>query len=143
MEDDPGFETFVAVHGPGLLALARALTGNQADAEDLLQSALTSAYVRWPRIRTDGALAYVRRSLVNGRVSLWRRRSRTDLGGYEVDVPATGHHDEQTVERLAARQALARLPRGQRAVLVLRYLLDLSDPEIAETLGISPSGVRS
>lgn len=140
---DASFEEFVAVHGPGLLAFARALTGNTADAEDLLQSALTSAYVRWPRIRADGALAYVRRSVANGRVSLWRRRSARDLTGFEGDVAEVGLHDEQTVERLAARQALSGLPRGQRAVLVLRYLLDLSDAEIADTLGVSLSGVRS
>jgi RNA polymerase sigma-70 factor (sigma-E family) len=141
--DDASFEEFVTVHGPGLLVFARVLTGNPVDAEDLLQNALTSAYARWPRIRSDTALAYVRRSIANGRVSQWRRRSSRDLVALEDDLAAPGRHDEQTVERLAAQQALRRLPRGQRAVLVMRYLLDLSDAEIADTLGVSLSGVRS
>jgi RNA polymerase sigma-70 factor (sigma-E family) len=140
---DASFEEFVAVHGPGLLVFARALTGNTVDAEDLLQGALTSAYVRWPRIRADGALAYVRRSVANGRVSLWRRSRRRDLFGFELETPALGRHDEETVERLAVRETLSRLPRGQRAVLVMRYLLDLSDAEIADILGVTLSGVRS
>ena len=67
MTTDASFEEFVAVHGPGLLLFARALVGHPADAEDLLQNALTSAYARWPRIRPEGALAYVRRSVANGR----------------------------------------------------------------------------
>ena len=144
MDDrDHSFEEFVAVHGPGLLLFARALVGHPADAEDLLQNALTSAYARWPRIRPEGALAYVRRSVANGRVSLWRRSSSRDVFGLGQEVAAPGRHDEQTVERLAARDALRRLPRGQRAVLVMRYLMDLSDAEIAATLGVTLSGVRS
>ncbi|MCD5354528.1 SigE family RNA polymerase sigma factor [Kineosporia mesophila] len=140
---DAEFEAFVAAHGPGLLAFARALTANRSDAEDLMQSALTSAYARWPSIRVDEALAYVRRSIANGRVSLWRRRSSREVLGFEMDVVSYEHHDEDTVERLALRAALLRLPRGQRVVLVLRYLLDQSDAQIAEILGISLAGVRS
>jgi RNA polymerase sigma-70 factor (sigma-E family) len=140
---DADFEAFVAAHGPGLLAFARAITANRSDAEDLLQNALTSAYARWPGIRVEEAVAYVRRSIANGRVSLWRRRSSRDVLGFEVDVVSHEHHDDDTVERLAMRAALLRLPRGQRVVLVMRYLLDLPDAEIADTLGISLAGVRS
>lgn len=140
---DAEFEAFMAAHGPPLLAFARALTPNRADAEDLMQSALTSAYARWPHIRADQALAYVRRSIANGRVSLWRRRSSRDVLGFDMDVVSPEHHDEDTVERLAVRAALLSLPRGQRVVLVLRYLLDLPDAQIADILGISLAGVRS
>ncbi len=138
---DASFADFVSLHGPGLLAFARGLTGNTPDAEDLLQNALAGAYARWPRIRPDKALAYVRRSLANGRVSLWRRTRPTI--GLDIDRPMAGQHDQETVDRLALRQALSGLPRSQRAVLVMRYLLDLPDNEIAEALGVGLPTVRS
>ncbi|MBI4942236.1 MAG: SigE family RNA polymerase sigma factor [Actinobacteria bacterium] len=145
-QDDDSFEAFVAEHGAGLLAFAHALSGNRQDAEDLTQAALAAAYARWPRIRPDTALAYLRRSIANGRVSLWRRPWQRDVRADLVDLPVTGSHDvtaDRTADRLATYQALRALPRGQRAVLVLRYLHDLPDDEVAAALGIGAAGVRS
>ena len=141
--DDASFEAFVAAHGAGLLGFAHALVGDRQDAEDLTQAALAAAYARWPRVRPDTALAYVRRSIANGRVSLWRRPWRRDVPAEAADLPVVDGPDDVAAERLATYEALRTLPRGQRAVLVLRYLGDVPDDEIAAALGITPATVRS
>ena len=141
--DDASFEAFVAAHGAGLLAFAHALCGDRQDAEDLTQAALASAYARWPRVRPDTALAYVRRSIANGRVSLWRRPWHRDVPVDAADLPVVDAPDGATADRLATYEALRALPRGQRAVLVLRYLCDAPDDEIAAALGVTPATVRS
>ena len=141
--DDASFEAFVAAHGAGLLAFAHALCGDRQDAEDLTQAALASAYARWPRVRPDTALAYVRRSIANGRVSLWRRPWRRDVPADAADLPAVDGPDDRSSERLATYEALRLLPRGQRAVLVLRYLDGVPDDEIAAALGITTTTVRT
>jgi RNA polymerase sigma-70 factor (sigma-E family) len=141
--DDASFETFVAAHGAGLLAFAHALCGDRQDAEDLTQAALASAYARWPRVRPETALAYVRRSIANGRVSLWRRPFRRDVPADAVDLPTVDAPDDVTADRLTTYEALRALPRGQRAVLVLRYLGDVPDDEIAAALGVTAATVRS
>ena len=72
---DPAFHEYVTSRSRALLRTAYLLTGNQADAEDLLQSALAKTYLAWNRIEDRGALdGYVRRALVNTHISWWRRR---------------------------------------------------------------------
>ncbi|MBL7492112.1 SigE family RNA polymerase sigma factor [Frankia sp. AgB1.9] len=141
--DAAEFAEFVAEHGDGLLRFARSLTGDRHRAEDLVQSALARTYARWPSVRRRDPLAYVRRAVVNGRISGWRRRSSTDVLGAVPDLPAPDRPDDDVVERLRMRAALAALPTRQRAVLVLRYLLDVPDGEIAAALGTSEATVRS
>ncbi|GLH98461.1 SigE family RNA polymerase sigma factor [Phytohabitans aurantiacus] len=129
------FTAFVNERGTALLRVAYALTGDRHSAEDLLQSALAKTYVSWSRIRGD-AEPYVRRILYHDQVSGWRRRARRS----EVPVAAlpdlaTGTDDDhETAVRLLLRDALLRLPPRQRAVLVLRYLEDLSVEQTAELL---------
>lgn len=138
------FEAFVREHWSALMAIGVAVTGSRTEAEDLVQTALTGAYPRWRRIQADQALAYLRRSILNAHVSRWRRHRGgevvlAELPESVVASPATdGVDDRQSVLPL-----LRRLPDGQRAVLVLRYLCDLPDDEIAATLRISPGTVRS
>src|SRR3954469_1807089 len=73
------FDDWVAVRGPGLLKLAYTLTGNAADAEDVVQEALARALPRWERIsRMDNVDAYVRRMVVNAHTSWWRRFRRRE-----------------------------------------------------------------
>jgi RNA polymerase sigma-70 factor (sigma-E family) len=135
------FTAFVAERGAALLRIAHALTGERRAAEDLVQGALAKAYARWPRIHSD-AEAYVRRIVYNDRVSGWRRAARR----FEVpvaEVPDHPHTDQDVTERLAVRDALLSLPARQRAVLVLRYLEDLSVEETALALGCRPGTVAS
>jgi RNA polymerase sigma-70 factor (sigma-E family) len=139
------FEEFAAVRLGALLRFAGVLTGDRALAEDVVQEALIRAHGRWASIADlDRPEAYVRKMVVNEYLS-WRRRSwrlvpagsGTDVDTALVADPAVDH-----AERAAILAELARLPRRQRAVLVLRYYESLSDPEIAEALGCTPGTVR-
>jgi RNA polymerase sigma-70 factor (sigma-E family) len=129
------FTAFVNERGAALLRIAYALTGDRHGAEDLLQSALAKTYVRWSRIRGD-AEPYVRRVLYHDQVSGWRRRARRpEVPVAAVPDLATGTDDDhETTVRLLLRDALLLLPPRQRAVLVLRYLEDLSVEQTAELL---------
>ena len=141
------FEDWVAARGAVLLRFADALCGQRQRAEDLVQSALAAAMGRWPRVAGMAhPEAYLKAMIVNEYLAWWRRRPRTELpmpappedrrlAGAD---PAAGQ-----ASRDAAWQLLARLPRRQRAVLVLRYYEDLSDEQIAAVLGCTASTVRS
>lgn len=146
-EDEITFEEFVVASAGRLLRTAVFLIHDRHLAEDLLQTTYERVARRWARVRQGGRPeAYARRILVNLVIDEGRRRAR------RRDLPVGSVAD---VERIAgapkARETspdglddvLAALPVKQRAVLVLRYWCDLSEREIAETLGISPGTVKS
>jgi RNA polymerase sigma-70 factor (sigma-E family) len=138
------FAGFVAARRAALLRAALMLTTDRSDAEDLLQAALTRTYLAWERINDRAALdGYVRRAMVNINISWWRRRRLKEYPTDELpDMPVADHsgHSElhDTLERL-----LDRLPARQRTAVVLRYYEDLTENEIAETLGVSVGTVKS
>ena len=137
------FDEFVAARGQALHRTAYLLTGDWALAEDLLQTALARVYPRWDRIVSDDPEGYLRRVLVNTWSSWWRRRWRGEVPTGELtDSPA---HDEYAAadRRDAVRSALARLPRRQRAVIVLRFHEDMTEAQVAAALGISVGTVKS
>jgi RNA polymerase sigma-70 factor (sigma-E family) len=137
------FEQFVREHWSVLMSIGVAVAGSRAEAEDLVQTALAGAYPRWRRIRRAEALAYLRRSILNAHVSRWRRHRGGELSVAEPPEPATVGDDGAVDARLTLLPLLRGLPNRQRAVLVLRYLCDLPDREIAATLGIAEGTVRS
>jgi RNA polymerase sigma-70 factor (sigma-E family) len=139
--DAAAFDAFVRARLPALLRFAYALTGDPHTAADLVQDALERTGMRWNKIERQGdPEGYVRRAILNGRVSRWRKHRRETL----VDcVP-----ERLTPYEIPARddqlwQLLATLPPRQRAVLVLRYYEDMSEVQIAATLGCSPGTVKS
>lgn len=139
------FREYVAARGPALLRMAYLLTGDRADAEDLLQAALAKTYAAWARINDRAALdGYVRRAMVNTQISWWRRRRRLEeyptdrIPELPVQDPASAHDTRDALKR-----ALSRLPARQRAALVLRFYEDLPEAEIAARLGISVGTVKS
>jgi RNA polymerase sigma-70 factor (sigma-E family) len=136
------FDDFVAARSSALLRTAYLLTHDHAHAEDLLQSALTRAWFAWSRIEGHPE-PYVRRILVNTYASWWRRRWNGEVPTGELpEQPATGGDaDRDTGQDLWA--AMARLPRRQRAVVVLRYFEDLTEAETARLLGCSVGTVKS
>jgi RNA polymerase sigma-70 factor (sigma-E family) len=146
-DGDQVFSAFVAARLGALVRTAFLLTGDAAQAEDLVQTALTSTYVHWGRVGGQPTTeAYVRRAMVNTYTSWWRRhRGRESLVRDFVEGARTDLPDD--LEAVLARSTLwphlARLPRGQRAVVVLRYYEDLTEVQIAQTLGISPGTVKS
>jgi RNA polymerase sigma-70 factor (sigma-E family) len=135
------FDAFVRARLPALLRFAYALTGDPHTAADLVQDALERTGMRWSKVERQGdAEGYVRRAILNGRVSRWRKHRRETL----VDcVPErmTAYEVPRRDEQLW--QLLATLPPRQRAVLVLRYYEDMSEVQIAATLGCSPGTVKS
>ncbi|MFI6297158.1 SigE family RNA polymerase sigma factor [Nonomuraea sp. NPDC050790] len=142
MDDEPGFDDFVAEETEALLRYGYVLTGNPHDAADLVQEALVRLCGAWPKVRRkDSPHSYVRTTMARLHISLWRRRRREHL---TEGPPERVHHEVfPSDEEQGLWAALGALPRRQRAVLVLRYYEQLSDAEIAKVLGISPGTVRS
>jgi RNA polymerase sigma-70 factor (sigma-E family) len=137
------FTEFVAARSSQLIRLAYVLTGDQHAAEDLLQNTLVKAAAHWGRIHTAPE-AYVRRIMYREQVSWLRRRARRrETAMARVPEPATGDDAVSVEARLALRDALLALPPRRRAVLVLRYLEDLPESQVAEILGCSVGTVRS
>ncbi|MFI6265748.1 SigE family RNA polymerase sigma factor [Micromonospora sp. NPDC051006] len=138
-----GFAEFVAARSGVLLRSAWLLTGDAGRAEDLLQTVLADAWRRWARITTAGhPEAYVRKALFTTYVSWWRRRWRGEIPGRATDEPGYGDMATESANRDAIRRALARLSRQQRAIVVLRYVEDLSVERTAELLGCSHGTVK-
>jgi RNA polymerase sigma-70 factor (sigma-E family) len=135
------FEDYVASRFRALCRLAYLLTGDWAEAEDLVQEALVRCERRWRTISADDPHAYVRRAVVNGAAN-WRRRRRAELPLAE-DVLTAGDHTAITDARLMLVAALRRLPMEQRQVLVLRFFEQLSEAETAHALGIAAGTVKS
>jgi RNA polymerase sigma-70 factor (sigma-E family) len=136
------FLEFCRTRSASLFRVAYALAADQHLAEDLLQTALERAARHWARI--DDPEAYVRRVMYHEVVSWWRRwRRRERLVATPLDRPdpcdATAASDLQQ----ALRTAMVALGPRQRAVLVLRYLEDRSEREVAQILGCAPSTVSS
>jgi RNA polymerase sigma-70 factor (sigma-E family) len=137
------FTEFVAARSPELIRLAYVLAGDQHAAEDLLQSALTKAAAHWGRIHRAPE-GYVRQIMYREQVDGWRRRARrpeTTLA--QVPEPSAGDPAISAEARLALQDALRVLPARKRAVLMLRYLEDLPESQVAEILGCSVGTVRS
>jgi RNA polymerase sigma-70 factor (sigma-E family) len=144
MTDDEKFAEFVRSRSPALYRYAYLLTGNPHDADDLVQEALIRLRGAWTRVRQqDDPIGYTRTTIARLHVSFWRRRRREStvavVPDTATDEPGFGNADR----RAAILQALATLPPRQRAVIVLRYYEDQTEEQIAVTLGISRSTVRS
>lgn len=139
MQGEDDFNAFVQARTPALARTAYLLTGDRHRAEDLLQTALFGAARHWERIEGSPE-AYVRRILYTQNVSWWRRRRfiETALGDHDGPAP-----DQQTDVRLTLEEALRRLSRRQRTVLVLRYFEDLTETQTAAELGIAVGTVKS
>lgn len=142
MNAPANFDEFVAARSSGLRRTAYLLTRNHALAEDLLQTALMKAWFAWRRIERDPE-PYVRKVLVNTYISWWRRKSNGEQAYAEPPEPAPTDDADATDRRHDLWVAMGRLPRRQRAVIVLRFVEDLSEAETARLLGISPGTVKS
>ncbi len=138
------FSEFAHSRWPGLVRLGYGLTGDRGLAEDLAQTALANAYASWSRVRrADDPDAYLRRILLNSyRSGFRKRRVSEDLTAL---VPETATEDPVSPhdDRAAVIAAVATLPPKQRAAVVLRFWLDLTDAQAAEILGCSVGNVKS
>lgn len=141
------FEDFLRAELAALTRFAGALTGDRYLAEDVLSDALLTAAARWRRISTMAhPTAFVRRIVVTTFLSDRRRaaRRRTDPTSDQAVLDRPGDDaSAATADRDEVDRLLARLPPQQRAAIVLRYLYDLPDDQIADALGCTPATARS
>ena len=145
---DEAVERLYAEHYRSLVRLATLLVRDLGTAEEVVQDAFVAVHAKWDGIRDPHrALAYLRRAVVNGSRSRLRHLKVVRTHAERQPVPdAVRGADEAVLEsarRASVLEALARLPRRQREVIALRYYVDLSEAEIAETLGISRGAVKS
>jgi RNA polymerase sigma-70 factor (sigma-E family) len=138
--DQQGFEEFVAARHAALLRTAYLLTGNHADAEDLVQLALVKTVPHWRRV-AERPEPYVRQVMARESVTRWRRRRWRETTTDQLPEHEVMRSDLD--EREALRRALGALAPRQRAVLVLRYYEDLTEKETASVLGIAVGTVKS
>jgi RNA polymerase sigma-70 factor (sigma-E family) len=142
MADRSQFAGFVTARSPRLLRTAYLLTRDWALAEDLLQTSLAKAWFAWGRLDDDPE-PYVRKVLVNTYASWWRRKWRGETPTQTLPDGAAPDPTRHVDERDELWQALGRLPRRQRAVLVLRYFEDLTEVQTGQVLGIGAGTVKS
>lgn len=141
--DRAAFERFVAEHGDRLLYTAYGLCGDWQHAEDLVQQALTAVARRWDAIESE-PLRYAYRCVARANIDRWRvlrRHPEVLLDPHDIAVVGPSSHD--THDDGAVLAALRVLPPRQRAIVVLRYLQDLSEADTAHALGISIGAVKS
>jgi RNA polymerase sigma-70 factor (sigma-E family) len=141
-----GFREFVLARRTALSRTAYLLTGDHAVAEDLLQASLVRTAEHWHRIAGGDPEAYLRRVMVNERISRWRRRRyavEVPPGAESLVVSAGPDIADAVVRRATLLTALAQLPPRQRAVVVLRFFDDLSEAQTADVLGCSVGTVKS
>jgi len=145
---DEALDRLYAAHWAALVRLGVLLLRDRGASEEVVQDAFVAMHGRWSKLRDpDRALGYLRRSVVNGSRSALRHRTvvrRHAAAQRAVDhQPAADDPVLAAERRTAVLDALDLLPTRQREVLVCRYFLDLSEAEIAETLGISRGAVKS
>jgi RNA polymerase sigma-70 factor (sigma-E family) len=140
----PSFEDFVRARARDFQRAAYLLTGDWYAAEELVQTALATVWLKWDSIADkDSARTYVNRVLLNAFLRQRRRRWIGEIpSAAPPDLPGPGH-SHQTELRESIRAALDSLSGRQRAVIVLRYFCDLSDADVADALGCSVSAVKA
>jgi RNA polymerase sigma-70 factor (sigma-E family) len=143
-QSDEEFRQYMGGRWTVMVRLAYGLTGDQGHAEDVAQAAFARAYASWPRIRRVGNPdAYVRQIVINeNRKRFRKQRVAEQLSGTppeRVTKDATSDYDE----RSALIAALRGLGPRQRAVVVLRYWMGLTEAETAATLGCAVGTVKS
>jgi RNA polymerase sigma-70 factor (sigma-E family) len=135
-------------HAVGLIRLAVVMLGDRPAAEDVVQEAFCGLYRRWDQLHDPGnAQRYVRSSVLNGCRSALRRLQREARSARPDASLETSESAEAlalvNAEHRAVLGALHRLPARQREALVLRFYLELPEPEIARSMGISQGTVKS
>jgi len=133
-------------HYAGLVRLSAMLLGDAGLAEEVVQDAFVAMHGSWGRLRDpDKAIAYLRQAVVNRSRS--KLRHRAVVAKYPQSPPPDVDSAESfamaAAQRAEVLAALRALPRRQRETLVLRYYSDLSEAQIAQTLGISQGAVKS
>jgi RNA polymerase sigma-70 factor (sigma-E family) len=135
-----------AQHYRALVRLAATLVWDTSTAEDVVQDSFVAMHDGWHRLKdTEKALAYLRQAVVNKSRSVLRHRAvvQRNVQNAPPDMPSAEHGAFLLFEQSAVIAALRNLPGRQREAIVLRYYAELSEAEIAATMGISRGAVKS
>jgi RNA polymerase sigma-70 factor (sigma-E family) len=136
-EEDSFREAFLELY-PKAYRLGWRLLGERTAAEDVASEAMARAFARWPRVRgLPHRDAWVLRVAANIAIDVVRRRPPLPERPVAVDV------EDALATRVALAAALRALPERQRDAVVLRYLNDYSEAQVAEALGVSPGTVKT
>lgn len=139
---DEEFSEFMQGRWAQLVRLGYGLTGDLQLAEDLAQTAFARAYASWSRVRkADDPDAYVRRIVVNANRDRFRKTRVSEL--LTDSMPNLAASADRRDDRAVLIEALLQLSYGQRAAVVLRYWLDMSETQTAAVLGCSVGNVKS
>jgi RNA polymerase sigma-70 factor (ECF subfamily) len=139
---DDGFAAFYAASYQRLLGQLFAVTGDLAEAENLLQEAYARAFARWAQVCAyDRPEAWVRRVALNLAAMAARRLRRRAVALWRLGPPPAV--PELGPELLDLYHALRALPLGQRQVVVLHHLVGLPVEEVARELGVPAGTVKS
>jgi RNA polymerase sigma factor (sigma-70 family) len=130
------FEDFYRRTWGLMVRLARVVVDDQEDAVEIVQDAFSRVYVRFDRVEARSTDAYLRAAVLNGCRRHLRRRRLSFL-----HRPQSLVHVDLAVDHVL--DAVRKLPRDRRDVVLLRYYLDLPEAEIARTLSIPPGTVKS
>ena len=140
---DVEFDAFVAARMPAITRFAYSLTGDQGHAEDVVQTALIKSYLATRRRRPDSPEAYVRRAVVSAHLARFRRRRVAEVLSAVLPEQRAAYdvHPTEAAESVAER--LAGLTPRQRTVMVLRYVEDWTESEIADAMGVTTGTVKT
>lgn len=144
--DDPAFDRFFQQSYAKTVGVVGVLTGSVVAAEDAVHEALARAWVR--RHRIEHLDAWVLTVALNAARSRWRKLRREvpldgDLTPSGGDLTRTSWSAAASHDAAELRDAIRALPRRQREVVLMHYLLDMPVAEIASALGISEGGVKN
>jgi RNA polymerase sigma-70 factor (sigma-E family) len=145
LDADRALEQLYAEHYVRLVRLAVLLLGDAGRAEEVVQDSFVAVHRRWDQLAGADVPAYLRQTVVNRSRSVLRHLTVVSKHPPHapIDEPGADHDVLRSAQRRAVVDAMLGLPRRQREVLALRYYLDLTEKEIAETLGISTGAVKS
>lgn len=140
---DAEFVEFAKASAARLTRAAYLLTADRHQAEDAVQTVMVKTYAAWSRVREKDAFAYARAVLVNHLNDLWRRPIRELATERLPQAPVASDIAEEVTRRAWLLAALRGLTRRERAVVVLRHYLDLTEVDVAAELNISVGTVKS
>jgi RNA polymerase sigma-70 factor (ECF subfamily) len=142
LEASRGFETFYDAESQTLFRRLWLVTGDRAEAEEIMQDAFLKVWERWERVGTmDDPVGYLYRTAMN----LFRKRYRRAVLAIRRSIGLAPSRDDfaDADDRDTVRRVLSTLPPRQRAALVLTEMLGFSPNEAGRTLGVQASTVRS
>jgi RNA polymerase sigma-70 factor, ECF subfamily len=141
--DSADFDAFYGAAVRRVVLYLYAVSSDRSEAQDVAQEAFARAWQHWPKVsRYEDPEAWVRTVAWRLMANRWRglRRRSTAQGRLGPTVVATAG---PSPDRVAVAGALQRLPKPQRQVIALYYLLDLPVAEIAESIGVPVGTVKA